>query len=171
MALAGKMDTTTSTTTTTTSTSTTTTTTTPPPPDPCTSYRELSSFTRHKTTYRGAEGVKAACGTAGKGRCCDTGYHSHPDWAGPGWYRFTGLAGTKMPDSPPAQFYCTGDAQGWLSGGHPGPGEQVNRSVNFSRGSNTTYRSVEVLVTNCPSAYYVYRLPEAPFCHLTYCGE
>ena len=40
--------------------------------DPCTSYRELSSSTRHKTTRIG-EGLQAACGDT---RCCDDNHYS-----------------------------------------------------------------------------------------------
>ena len=138
-------------------------------PPECSSYRELSSFSRHKTTPLG-EGVRAACGGTS---CCDrSGYSStSPDWAGPAWYRFTGQAGTQMPDSPPAVNQCGASVPGWLAGGHPGPGEQVSRTVNFHWSGNTALWSVGVSVTHCPGGYYVYRLPEPPQCSLTYCGE
>ena len=131
--------------------------------DPCTSYRELSSSSRHKTTRVG-EGVQAACGDT---RCCDRSWTwDHPDWAGPQWYRFLGAAGSKMIESNPGVNYCGTNYPGWLVGGHPSPGEQVNRTVQFQYNNQT----VEVLVYNC-FGYYVYKLPDVPLCNLGYCGE
>ena len=143
-------------------------------PHECNTYKQLSSFSRNKNTQRSGA-LKAACGF---GNCCDKSGHSHrhPDWAGPGWYRFTGRAGTKMPDT--GVFNSTGcgtDAQGWLAGGHPlGAGQQVIRTVNFNRLSNPAHKSVDVSVTHCKN-FFVYRLPETESAghtmYYSYCGE
>ena len=39
------------------------------------------------------------------------------------WYRFTGAAGSKMPESPPNKNTCGTHAPGWLNGQHPSVAE------------------------------------------------
>ena len=39
------------------------------------------------------------------------------------WYRFTGAAGSKMPESPPNKNTCGTHAPGWLNGRHPSVAE------------------------------------------------
>ena len=48
---------------------------------------------------------------------------------GPGWFRFQGDAGTKMPNSCPPKSSCDTHAPGWLNGGHPTMAEGKGRSV------------------------------------------
>ena len=93
------------------------------------------------------------------------------DWKGPGWYRITGEAGTKIVDSPVDKDHCGTDATGWLSGGHPTVAEgEVARTVNFNWGSNTASWSATVKVVNC-NTHYVYYLVDTPNCHLGYCTK
>ena len=79
-----------------------------------------------------------------------------------------------MIESNPGSNYCGTDYPGWLLGGHPSPGEQVNRTVHFQllHENKTVDRlvAVEVLVYNC-FGYYVYKLPNTPYCNFGYCGE
>ena len=49
--------------------------------------------------------------TSGRRNYCDRGI-------GPGWFRFEGSAGTRMPTSCPPVQRCNTDATGWLNGGH-----------------------------------------------------
>ena len=39
------------------------------------------------------------------------------------WYRFTGAAGSKMPESSPNKNMCGTHAPGWLNGQHPSVAE------------------------------------------------
>ena len=64
----------------------------------CRNYRRLNSYTG-KITYSGSSS-------------CDSGI-------GPGWFRFEGSAGTRMPTSCPPYKRCGTTAPGWLNGGHP----------------------------------------------------
>ena len=97
-------------------------------------------------------------------RQCDRGI-------GPGWFRFEGSAGTRMPTSCPPTYRCDTDATGWLNGGHPTVADgQVNRTVCFHWWSNCCYWSTNIKMRNCGS-YYVYYLSGTPGgCSLRYCG-
>ncbi|CAH3194098.1 unnamed protein product, partial [Porites evermanni] len=102
----------------------------------CQNYGSLNSGDR-KVTY------------TTRGYNCDSGI-------GPGWFRFEGSAGTRMPTSCPPEYRCNTYAAGWLNGGHPTVADgQVSRRVCFLR--------------NCGS-YYVYYLNGTPGCDLRYCG-
>ena len=93
---------------------------------------------------------------------CDSGI-------GPGWFRFEGSAGTKMPTSCPPEHRCNTYATGWLKGGHPTVADgQVSRQVCF-HWSNCCQYSTNIKVRNCGS-YYVYYLSGTPSCILRYCG-
>ncbi|MCC6528501.1 MAG: hypothetical protein IT373_37995 [Polyangiaceae bacterium] len=107
---------------------------------------------------------------ASAGNWCDQGAGAAPEWQGAGWYRFTGAAGTQMPEGPPPEFACSTDAPGWLSGGHPTVAEgQAARTVCFNWSGNACLWSSPVTVLNCAS-FYLYYLPDAPVCNLRYCG-
>ena len=103
-------------------------------------------------------------------------YNKHPhypdcdDGIGPGWFRFKGAAGEKMPTLCPPKYSCGTHAPGWLNGGHPTVADgQVTRTVCFHWESDCCYWSTDIDVRNCGS-YYVYYLSGTPVCHLRYCG-
>ncbi|KAL9961879.1 hypothetical protein ACROYT_G030911 [Oculina patagonica] len=128
-------------------------TTAPPPPATaeCQTYKKLTSADR-KVTY-------------GKPtRACD----SQID---PGWYRFEGAAGTKMPTSTPGMNKCDADAPGWLNGAHPTVAEGiVTRQVCFHWSHGPCTYNINIEVRNCGS-FYVYNLKQAPGCSIRYCGS
>ena len=93
---------------------------------------------------------------------------------GPGWFRFEGSAGTRMPTSCPPYNRCNTAATGWLNGGHPTVADgQVSRQVCFHWvNSGCCEWSTNIKVRNCGS-YYVYYLHSTPnngYCNLRYCG-
>ncbi|CAH3182494.1 unnamed protein product [Porites lobata] len=116
----------------------------------CQNYASLNSYTR-KITYSGSTGH------------CDSGI-------GPGWFRFSGSAGTRMPTSCPPYNRCGTGATGWLNGGHPTVADgQVSRQVCFHWPSSCCHWSRNIKVRNCGS-YYVYHLNGSPVCNGRYCG-
>ena len=89
---------------------------------------------------------------------------------GPGWFRFEGSAGTRMPTSCPPYGRCGTAATGWLNGGHPTVADgQVSRQVCFHWKSGCCQWPTNIKVRNCGS-YYVYYLNGTPTCNLRYCG-
>ncbi|CAH3182513.1 unnamed protein product [Porites lobata] len=98
-------------------------------------------------------------------------YNTYCDDAiGPGWYRFEGSSGTRMPTSCPPKNRCNTHAPGWLNGGHPTIADgQVSRTVCFHWSSNCCEWSTNIKVRNCGS-HYVYYLSGTPVCSLRYCG-
>ena len=116
----------------------------------CQNYASLNSADR-KITY------------SGRIDYCDKGI-------GPGWFRFEGSAGTRMPTSCPPIFRCGTCATGWMNGGHPAVADgQVSRQVCFHYSGNCCVSSTNIKVRNCGS-YYVYYLSGTPYCYLRYCG-
>ena len=137
-------------------------------PEHCYNYNVLDSFTRNYqiTEHNFCNGDY----------CCDQEGHSRvtPDWKGSGWYRITGQAGTKIVDDPVDYYHCGTRATGWLSGGHPSPGEGVvTRKVCFvySLPNDDCNWEADVDVLNCNNAYYVYNLVDTIHCSLGYCTE
>ncbi|XP_044179849.1 uncharacterized protein LOC122961271 isoform X2 [Acropora millepora] len=100
-----------------------------------------------------------------------TTFHSYCDSGiGPGWFRFEGSAGTRMPTSCPPYYRCGTSVTGWLNGGHPTVADgQVSRQVCFHWTSSCCQWSTNIRVRNCGS-YYVYFLSGTPNCDLRYCG-
>ena len=91
---------------------------------------------------------------------------------GPGWFRFEGSAGTRMPTSCPPIHRCGANVPGWMNGGHPTVADgQVTRTVCFHYSGDCYRWSTNIKVRNCGS-YYVYYLSGTPnsFCSLRYCG-
>lgn len=126
----------------------------PPPTTPeCKGYKVLDSADR-KNTY--------GAGNA----ACDN------DMPAEGaWYRFTGAAGSKMPESSPNENMCGTHATGWLNGAHPSVAEgKVNRKVCFNWSNNNCNWSADIEVRNCDS-FFVYKLVKPPACQLRYCGS
>ena len=96
-------------------------------------------------------------------RKCDRGI-------GPGWFRFEGSAGTRMPTSCTPAQRCSADATGWLKGGHPTVADgKVSRRVCFHCFNACCHWKREIFVRNCGS-YYVYYLRGTPACNLRYCS-
>ena len=119
--------------------------------DPCTSYSSLTSGDR-KTTY------------TSNSILCDRNLK-------PGWYRFQGAAGTRMPTSCPPKNRCNTHASGWLNGGHPTVADgKVSRQVCFHWGSNCCNFYTTIEVRNC-GPFYVYHFSGTPACSLRYCGS
>ena len=124
-------------------------------PTECSSYTQLSDANRASGKPRGNI-LK-----------CDRNDLS----ASPSWYRFTDAAGTRMPTSPVAINHCGTHAPGWLNGQHPKKEDGVvTRKVCFHWSNNNCHWSININVRNC-GAFYVYKLPRTPHCHLRYCGN
>ena len=90
----------------------------------------------------------------------------------PGWYRFTGDAGDKIPNTRPSHTHlCGTHAPGWISGGNPAVADgEVTRSVCYFWSGNDCRWNNSIKVRNC-GAFYVYKLQKPPVCWLRYCGE
>jgi len=92
---------------------------------------------------------------------CDGSAARTRDWKGPGWYRITGKAGTKLIESPIEDYHCGTKFGGWMSGGHPTFDQgEVSRTINFNGSSSTN----QAKVINC-GTYYVYHLDNVPICN------
>lgn len=117
----------------------------------CTGYVQLSMADRHVSSYN----ISIAL--------CDSGIETQ-------WYRFTGSAGTSMPESCPAELHCTTHAPGWLNGIHPTVAEgEVTRTVCYHYNGSCCYWSNTIKVLNC-GAFYVYELKPTTGCSLRYCS-
>ena len=93
-----------------------------------------------------------------------------PTWKGSGWYRFTGKAGTMMPEKSPGTDHCGTGAPGWVNGRHPAtPGEEIQVQICFEWGI-ICWRSTNATIRNCGN-YFLYNLPETPDCDSAYCGS
>lgn len=124
-------------------------------------------FALHHTFTDGRRNVSYNDG--GGSRFCDR-ESRDLEWEGPGWYRFTGKAGTRMPETPPPTYSCGTQAPGWLNGTHPATNEGVvSREICFHWFDDTCRYKTTTFVVNCGN-FYLYSLPEAPACWLTYCG-
>ena len=87
----------------------------------------------------------------------------------PGWYRFQGAAGNRMPNTCPPTRRCGTNALGWLDGQHPSVLEGVvTRKVCYHWENNCCKWSNNIKIRNC-GGYYVYELIEPPSCSLRYC--
>ena len=88
----------------------------------------------------------------------------------PGWFRFTGAAGDRMPTKCPETKRCGTHAPGWLNGNHPSVAEGiVSREVCYHWGNCCRWKN-KINVKNC-GAFYVYELQKPPACSLRYCGK
>lgn len=61
-------------------------------------------------------------------------------------YRFTGVAGWKMPESPPDPYMCGTIASGWLNGTHPSVAEGNVHWSRFFQEKNGSY-NISLLLT------------------------
>ncbi|KAL9953993.1 hypothetical protein ACROYT_G041480 [Oculina patagonica] len=87
------------------------------------------------------------------------------------WYRFTGAAGTAIPDTCPEINRCNTDAPGWLSEPHPTVAEGiVTKTVCYHWSGSCCLWSNTIDVLNCGD-FYIYKLIPPPVgCNLRYCG-
>ena len=116
----------------------------------CQNYQSLNSADR-KVTFRNVNYL------------CDRGL-------GPGWFRFEGAAGSRMPTRCTPTQRCNAVVTGWLNGGHPSVADgQVTRQVCFHWHDCCEW-STNIKVRNCGS-FYVYYLGGTPHCYLRYCGS
>ena len=100
------------------------------------------------------------------------GHFTSPDWKGPGWYRLTGAAGTRIPEQSPGDHHCGTWVVGWMGGVHPStPGDKIVGTLCFDWGSNNECEQpLNTTVINC-GAYYLYNLPDIRYCDRRYCGS
>ena len=94
-----------------------------------------------------------------------------PSWKGPGWYKFANPAGTKMATKPPPVFRCGTGATGWMTTEPPseiGQTKSVKHCFNWA--GNSCQMNLLGEVTKCGEGDFVYKLPDAPACHLRYCA-
>ena len=114
--------------------------------------------------------------------CCDKigslrgGSSKTPDWKGSGWYRVAGQAGSQLnlnwtgTGSGTAWRACGTGWGGWLSGEHPSSGEgEVTRTVYFDSNSRELSDPTSIKIVNCNDEFFIYYLPNVPFCNLGYC--
>ncbi|XP_032220081.2 uncharacterized protein LOC5519385 isoform X2 [Nematostella vectensis] len=89
----------------------------------------------------------------------------------PGWYRFSGAAGTNMPRTCIPDHRCGAHAPGWMNGPLPDVDEgAATRKVCFHWAKNCCKWSKNIKVRNC-GGFYVYQLDKPPACRLRYCGD
>ena len=94
-----------------------------------------------------------------------------PKFDGPGWYRFAGLAGERLPENPVDKKMCQTTGTGWMNGQHPvKPGQRVERTVCFNWDGNSCWKQTKIKVQHC-RGYYIYQLPNTPVCSLRYCAQ
>eukprot|EP00966_Prymnesium_polylepis_P228565 5289999-Prymnesium_polylepis.1 len=84
------------------------------------------------------------------------------------WFRFGGLAGTRMPQSSPNAAACNSLRPGWVSDAHPGLGApaSVGTRVCFRNEGDLCYESVIISICRCSydsgsTEQLLYKLPAA----------
>ena len=76
------------------------------------------------------------------------------------WYRFTGDAGSFMPETCPPKGRCSAKYPGWLEGGHPTAAEgEVMRRVCFHGEGSCCASNNLIPVLNC-NKYFLYKLTD-----------
>ena len=121
--------------------------------DPCYSYLLLNSTHRSQFYVTYSSGGRAMC----------------DNHLVNSWYRFSGAAGTQMPESCVPTYRCGTLASGWLNGNHPNVSEGiVTRTVCFHWSSRCCAVPTNIDVKNC-GGYYVYNLKPTG-CYFRYCG-
>ena len=114
----------------------------------CFDYRELDSYTRNVLTPRN----NLCSGSI----CCDSTSSSHApnDWAGEGWYRFTGAAGNRIATTPTVYHFCGTDYGGYMPGGHPAIEDgEATRKLYFDNGSSHEDHPTDIKVINCENYF------------------
>ena len=87
------------------------------------------------------------------------------------WYRFTGDAGSYLPEScpQPQTDVCGTSYPGWLNGIHPTTAEGVvTRTACFSSSAECCTYFTSIEVKNCENCY-VYKLTPLRACYSRYC--
>ena len=91
-----------------------------------------------------------------------------------GWYRFSGAAGSKMPEwrQVPGLYSCGTYGPGWLAGWHPKqPQRTVRALVCYRWGYSRCRWSSFVWITNCGNFFVYYLYPTPTNNALRYCGS
>jgi len=98
----------------------------------------------------------------------------------PGWYRFMGAAGSRMPTTPPPIFSCGAHAPGWMSGGpHPTVADGIVERTACYHWDNDgdgplpdkpCWVSMPMQVRDC-GEFVVYHLSPSAACMTRFCGE
>ncbi|XP_031569004.1 uncharacterized protein LOC116303578, partial [Actinia tenebrosa] len=89
----------------------------------------------------------------------------------PGWYRFSGDAGDKMPSTCVPYLRCGTLAPGWMNANHPlTNGSIIQREVCFNWNGNCCEYKTNIRVRN-RGHFYVYEFPITPNCWSRYCGN
>ena len=145
-------------------------------PPQCSNYTTLTSEDRLITNRwdqsKGALGDKQGCGTGQE--------RTSPQWMGPQYYRFDGPTMKKMAvkqDVEP-EGYCHSWASGHIedSDVHNLPvGESYSGvRVCFAPAGNPSdcqsLPSTTISVTHCHGGFFIYELPDTPYCSYRYCG-
>ena len=140
------------------------------PPDlvaECLNYEILNDARRHYTKD-----------ISGKSLCDDVNNSAYKNnWKGRNFYRVMAPAGTKIKEGCVAgESACGAYGQGYITvGTHPTLlNQRAKMKVCFKNGSvcppSSCRHEVEIEAINCGS-YYVYDLPDLPFCYYAYCTE
>lgn len=122
--------------------------------DPCIAYKELQDSTRSQfNRLLGGQQPK-----------CDNKLVL-------GWYRFTGGAGIKMPESCITSGRCGTHSPGWYDGPMPVKvGGNSSGRVCFNWIDSCCVWSSPATVKRC-NGFYVYKLTPTSHCDLLYCGD
>jgi len=75
------------------------------------------------------------------------------------WYRFSGSAGSSIPDYPPNLGFCGASYPSLLGGGHPTVEDGRATRYLWLRISSNSYTGLYIEVRNC-STFFVYKLLE-----------
>ena len=110
--------------------------------------------------------IRNVASTYGSCTCpCDTSLS-------PGWYRFSGAAGTRLSTFPSNTGTCSASYPGWFNGSLPTTvGASTNGNMCFSNSGNICYTLTSannIMVTNCGD-YYVFLLSAFTNCNYRYC--
>lgn len=132
----------------------------PPPvelPPECMEYTPLTDATRNVTT---SPYVPKSCDAQ----------------LAPGWFRFQGAAGSRMPTTPPPPYSCGTGTPGYMNGTHPTADEGIiETTACFHWADNgkdyPCFGGPKPLkVLNC-GEYFVYHLTPSAACMSRYCAE
>ena len=129
----------------------------------CINHKTLNDTSRHYTQ------------PYGNGECDRIGdSDKSPQWSGDGWYRFTGAAGTKMATKKEVTTWkmCGTYGAGHLdTNAHPdlADGQSQDQKVCFYGYTGQCHHSHTVTIQKC-DGFYIYKLPNTPYCHYRYCG-
>jgi len=122
-----------------------------PLPTECMNYAVLNDANRSVNNINGQAG-------------CDNPFTTQ-------WYRFTGAAGVRIPNTVVPSYRCGTHASGWMSGSYPGVQDgAVDRTICFNWSGNSCNWSEPTKVRNCGDFYVFYLKNVSWGCHGRYCG-